>query len=195
MGIISSSKRMVPPDPASEETLLAQLRLGDRDAFQGLYLRHVEATFRYAFAIVRNEDDAEEVTQESWVTLWNSRGRLRDTMTSALPWLLVTVRHTALKQRRSSARRVTRDASAITESAPSDPSLTIEAEEFQSFIAGVVAAMQPLDRGVFLLCVSEGLSYRAASQRLGVTEGVVRNRVHRLRRKLQNILTEREGAR
>jgi RNA polymerase sigma-70 factor (ECF subfamily) len=50
----------------------------DRDAFEALVRRHADAAYRTAFAIMRNESDARDATQDAFVQAWRQLGSLRD---------------------------------------------------------------------------------------------------------------------
>jgi len=53
-----------------------------------------------------------------------------------------------------------------------------------------VAGLSPLDRDIFRLCAAEGYAYEAAAAELGVTHGVVRNRLSRIRTRLRTVVKE-----
>ena len=55
-------------------------------------------------------------------------------------------------------------------------------------ILAEVAAMSPLDQRIFRLCAAEGYAYDAAAAELGVTHGVVRNRLSRIRTRLRSTI-------
>lgn len=176
----------------SDSELAARVRQGDKSAFHVLYFRHVNATYRYAMSILRAEQDAEEVTQDTWLAFWNARERLELATPSALPWLLVTARHVCLKHLRTTSRRAAREQKADLIRAPIDPALAIEAVEFGAYVDSVIDEMHPTDRALYQLCIAGNVSYRAAAGRLGITEGSVRNRLHRARRTLKTSIDQRE---
>ena len=57
-------------------------------------------------------------------------------------------------------------------------------------IGDEVDGLGELDRGIFLLCAVEGLDYGTAAARLGVSHGVVRNRLSRIRSRLRATVKE-----
>ena len=59
----------------SDEDLMLQYRNGDAMAFECLYKRYKDAIYRYMFRLCRNEAIAEELYQDVWMKLINSRER------------------------------------------------------------------------------------------------------------------------
>src|SRR6202051_4901333 len=52
---------------ATDEVLVAAAKLGDRPAFAELWVRHSNTTFKVAYRIMGNRDDAEDVIQDAWM--------------------------------------------------------------------------------------------------------------------------------
>src|SRR5919205_1606992 len=83
--------------------LLAQRQRADR-AFERIYRRHVGDVYRYALAVMRNEPDAEDVTQTTFMNAYRAfqRGERPE---KARNWL-IAIAHNVCRQRfRQSARR------------------------------------------------------------------------------------------
>ncbi len=59
----------------SDESLMMSYASGDTAAFETLYLRHKGPVYRYVLNLCRNEAIAEELFQEVWMKLINSRER------------------------------------------------------------------------------------------------------------------------
>jgi RNA polymerase sigma-70 factor (ECF subfamily) len=68
-------------DRSVEALLVDRARAGDHDAFEALLKRRLDSTFRLALAILGNEADARDATQEAFVHLWRSLPGLRDSRT------------------------------------------------------------------------------------------------------------------
>src|SRR5262245_64583944 len=61
-----------------DRELLVRVRAGDREAFEQVVLAKTEPLFRTALAILGNEADARDATQDTFVSAWRSFPRLRD---------------------------------------------------------------------------------------------------------------------
>lgn len=178
------------PDPASDTALLARARRGDDAAFGALFDRHVAAVYWQAHQVVRNAAEAEDVTQDTFVTAWRRLDDITIVDRSMLPWLMVTARYTALNAGRKRARL----RSVPLEHEPVDPAASpadeVDAAAVAAAIDAAVSRLSPVDQRLFELCVDGDLTYEQAAAELGVTHGSVRNRVSRLRSRLRRDLTQ-----
>ena len=171
---------------ADDVELLSRAQSGDRRAFADLYDRHVRPVYWQAYSLVRDAGEAEEVTQDVFVTTWRRIRAITPVDGSLLPWLLVTARYTALNANRRAARRRGEplDDDAL-EGGGSSVEREIEAAQVRAEIDKAVAALAPNDRRLYELCVEGDHTYEQAARELGVSHAVVRNRLHRLRNRLR----------
>ncbi|MBI2682877.1 MAG: hypothetical protein HYX26_06620 [Acidobacteriales bacterium] len=61
---------------AEDAAVVAQVLAGDREAYRLLVEKHSRAIFRVAFRVLRSEEDAEEVVQETFLRAYLSSGRI-----------------------------------------------------------------------------------------------------------------------
>jgi RNA polymerase sigma-70 factor (ECF subfamily) len=165
--------------------LLARAADGDRAAFGQLYDRHVRPVYWQAFSVVRDADEAEDITQDVFITTWNKIRAINLVDESALPWLLVTARFTALNARRRSLKA---HHSQLDQDLADDGSSVedeVEGAQIRAEIDKAVAALSPTDRQLYDLCVVGDHTYELAARELGVSHAVVRNRLSRLRSRLR----------
>ncbi|ADG79670.1 RNA polymerase, sigma-24 subunit, ECF subfamily OS=Tsukamurella paurometabola (strain ATCC 8368 /DSM / CCUG 35730 / CIP 100753 / JCM 10117 / KCTC 9821/ NBRC 16120 / NCIMB 702349 / NCTC 13040) OX=521096 GN=Tpau_3078 PE=3 SV=1 [Tsukamurella paurometabola] len=176
-------------DETGDRALLARAGTGDADAFAAIYDRHIRPVYWQAYAVLRDADAAQEVGQDTFLTLWRRIEEVRVVDESVLPWLLATARYTALNAGRRLS--VVRDRSApldgdgsVADPAPS-PEDALLASEVRHRIDSAVAALSPIDQRLYHLCVEGERTYDSAANELGVTHAAVRNRVSRLRTRLR----------
>lgn len=170
--------------------LLTRAQEGDRLAFADLYDRHVRPVYWQAYSVVHDAGEAEEVTQDVFVTAWRRIRAITPVDGSLLPWLLVTARYTALNAyRRASRRQRNQMGDAldddVLDGADSPVEREIEAAQVRAEIDKAVAALAENDRRLYELCVEGDRTYEQAARELGVSHAVVRNRLHRLRTRLR----------
>ena len=171
---------------ADDVELLTRAQEGDRLAFADLYDRHVRPVYWQAYSVVRDAGEAEEVTQDVFVTAWRKIRAITPVDGSLLPWLLVTARYTALNaHRRASRRRNDALDDDVLKEADSPVEREIEATQVRAEIDKAVAALAENDRRLYELCVEGNRTYEQAARELGVSHAVVRNRLHRLRTRLR----------
>jgi RNA polymerase sigma-70 factor (ECF subfamily) len=175
-----------------ELTQLARAQVGDRDAFAGLYDRHVRPVYWQAYSVVRDRDLAEDVTQDVFVTTWRRIRSITPVDGSILPWLLVTARYTAYNAARKEQRRAADDLHGDPAGGPGADT-EVENAIIQAEIDKAVAALSPVDQQLYGLCIDGGATYEQAAQQLGVSHSVVRNRIHRLRTRLRADLSALRG--
>lgn len=77
--------------PAAE--LAAELAAGSRDALAEIYRRWSRLVHTIAYRSLGNEHDAEDVTQQVFVSAWNGRHSLRPEQGSLAAWLVGITRH------------------------------------------------------------------------------------------------------
>ena len=127
--------------------------------------------------------------QDAFLLLWRKRTRVRFVGDSALPWLIVTVKHLAANRRRARLRRAHHEREVEVD--PVGIDLDVERGEVADLLQRAFAALPPMDAAVARLCLVEDVTYAEAAARLGTTEGAVRNRLSRARARLRRDLEDR----
>lgn len=177
--------------------LLASLAGGERAAFSELYDRHARAVHAFSRTHLPDRQDAEDITQDVFVTLWEKRRGVVIVGQSLLPWLLVTCKNKVANRRRASmVQQRNRSDSPVddsTVSAGPDPLELAEQADLTAALARAVDALPETDRAVFQHCLVDGFSYEDAAHRIGVTTGAVRNRLARVRARLRDELHTLKG--
>lgn len=173
---------------ASDGQLIERMSAGEMRALSALYDRHSAAVARYAWALAADRHDAEELLQDTFVTVWRSARRIRLVGSSALPWLLVTCRNHA----RNLARKRARDR---TVPLPDDlPSIDdTDTREQLRWVTEAISLLDPTDRRVCELCLVEGRPYKEVAALLGTSVGAIKQRVARSRARLRKAMVENEG--
>ena len=180
----TSAEQTLPPD---DRELLGRAAHGDRHAFDQLYVRHVRPVYWQAYAVLRNPLDAEDATQEVFITTWKKIRSITLADDSLLPWLLVTARYTALNKRRQGMRDASHRQS-ISEEIPDESSSVEDTVEHDALLARVeksVAELSGIDRQLYEKCITGDRTYAEAAEELGVSHGSVRNRVSRIRQRFR----------
>jgi RNA polymerase sigma-70 factor (ECF subfamily) len=89
----------------SDRTLMRHVADGDVDAFEELYRRHSRNALAQASKLCASRELAEEVAQETFISLWRSAHRYRPTLGSVSVWLSSMVRNRAIDAWRRAAVR------------------------------------------------------------------------------------------
>jgi len=180
------------PDPTALVILVNRARSGDRIAFERLVERHVDSAYRVARAILGNEADARDATQEAFLDAWRRRASLRDPSRFDA-WLGRILVNSCREYLRGRRRRAVRE---ITVGDLGDPMEAVAAPDPPP--DDRTAALDTLERAFDRLggpertiLVLHHLEHRPLDQiaaSLDVPVGTVKSRLHAARRKLERAL-------
>ncbi|MEU0101925.1 sigma-70 family RNA polymerase sigma factor [Streptomyces sp. NPDC006267] len=163
--------------------------LDEPELFAGLYDRHAPDIHRYA-ARRLGEGAADDITAETFLIAFRTRGRYDTAHRLARPWLYGIAANLIGKQRRTEVRalkalaRTGHDPVAASWSDRSDDRLAVQAP-----LAGALASLSPGDRHVLLLVAWADLGYQEVADALRIPLGTVRSRLNRARRKVREALS------
>jgi RNA polymerase sigma-70 factor, ECF subfamily len=146
-----------------------------------LFAEHRQGVFRYLCRILGQTDAAHDLTQEVFLRV--SRTRVPDADAAGRrAWVFRIARNLALNHVRDEQRRPVSGAVPLAET--SEPAT----QELAVAIAQALASLQDLDRDVFLLRETAGLSYDEIAATCDLTVEAVRARLHRARVALRESL-------
>ena len=173
------------PDGDFDVVLLHDFEHGDRAAFELLYRRYAPAVLRFAWSLAATRPQADDLLQETFLTLWAKRRGIRLADESVLPWLLVTCRNHARNQRRAALRR---------RETPLDDAAERPAAEAPdlAWMSEALDTLTPADRRLCELCLVHGYSYKAAAELLELTETAVGKRLQRAKARLRKAVADGE---
>jgi len=169
-----------------EAGLVRGCREGDRGAQRALYELHVGPIYRLALRLTRNEQDAFDLTQETFVRAllrlegFDSRCRLRTWLyrVAVNEWLQLH------RRRRTEQFHLRALAARRTEVCRSDP-----ADRDVPEVDAALARISDEHRVILLLKYHENLSYDEIAEVLGVPAGTVASRLNRARAELRSALS------
>jgi RNA polymerase sigma-70 factor, ECF subfamily len=177
---------------AGESALVERARHGDHDAFSALVDGRLTTTFRTALAILGNEADARDATQEIFLRAWRNLPELRDPDRFGA-WFGRIVVNTCRSAIRGRRRRIVREISV--EALPFDgDQLTSGANAHEDRTADLDVLVRALDRlpvmerTLLALHHFENLSLDEIGERIGVPAKTVKSRLFSARRSLERAL-------
>jgi RNA polymerase sigma-70 factor, ECF subfamily len=95
----------------ADEDLMQLVRKGRSDAFECVYERHSTAAFSLAYRMTQNRNQAEDVVQDAFLSLWRSNARYDRARGSVRTWVLGIVHNRAIDSLRRSVAHDRRRAS------------------------------------------------------------------------------------
>ncbi|HTP42715.1 MAG TPA: sigma-70 family RNA polymerase sigma factor [Nitrospiria bacterium] len=184
-------------EPTDEE-LVARIRDGESSAFRMLVERHYQKVFGLAMSMVRNRDDALDLTQEAFLHVHRSIGGFRYSAKFST-WLYRIVTNLCIDHFRRAGRfpqtvelapADENDSSSAQWPDPSAerPDDAVHRSEMRRALEQAFAQLSPPHRAVMALRELEGLSYEEIAAVLGCSIGTVMSRLHYARKRLQSLL-------
>ena len=184
----------------SDRELVRESRDGDREAFRELVERYQRRILSVATGMVRNRDDALELTQETFVKAFENLGKFKGE-SSFYTWLYRIVVNLAIDSRRKDRRQPTisladrpsggEDLEAnLPDQELSNPYEKTRAREIGRRVNEAIEELTPDHKAVILLREVEGLSYEDISRVMQCSKGTVMSRLHYARKKLQDKLRD-----
>jgi RNA polymerase sigma-70 factor (ECF subfamily) len=182
---------------ASDRTLLQGVRHGDERAFEELFARHYAGVFGVVIRIVGTHEEAEEVTQDTFLKLYN-RPLADDDDTNVRGWLYRVATNAAFNSVRSRRRRLgwlRRFAGRADRHADDDP-LDLVARRDEADIVREHLSQLPERQRAALVLRSSGMSYAEVASAIGVSAnsvGTILVRAERAFRKSYESTNGRNG--
>ena len=165
------------------------------EQFERVVAQHKNLVYSFAYYYLGNPAEAEDVTQEVLLKLWNHWDRLD--LDSIPKWLNRVTRNASVDQlrRRRAYRRVVADEAApeVAERAVDhgrDPLTRAESAAFSEHLRVALAKLPEPYRSALVLREIRELKYREISDLLEIPVNTVKTHVHRGRRMLREILRE-----
>lgn len=181
---------MINTSAPTDAELVSAAAEGSEVAFRALYRAYARPVFWVAHGLVGTRTDAEDVMQETFLAAWRKMPGLELAGESLLPWLVTICRFQSANRIRRQQRDRIHLATAPEENlaGPIDVENQVLDTHLVEQILREVRTLGELDQQIFRLCAAEGYAYQAAAEQLGVTHGVVRNRLSRIRTHLRNTI-------
>ena len=160
------------------------------EGFELAVREHRNRVHSHAFWLVRDGEDARDISQEAMVRLWRHRSEVPDA--AARTWLLRTTHRLCLDRLRRRAARpeVSEELSPVsawTDPAP-DPERHAAAQALGGILERALGRLTPRDRAIVLLREVEGVPYEEIAETLGLPLGTVKAALHRSRERLRETL-------
>lgn len=184
----------------ADRQLVERCQRGDLDAYGILVNRYRQRVYGLAYSMLRNEQDATDLSQETFVKAWQAIRGFKKNATF-YTWLYRITTNLCIDFVRKRDRRPTvpfeegidPDANADVEIPPSNQSVPtddLQRKELREQIDAALGELSPEHRAVVRLREYEGLEYAEIAKALGCSIGTVMSRLHYARKNLQKLLKD-----
>jgi RNA polymerase sigma-70 factor (ECF subfamily) len=192
---------------ATDEQLVRLAQDGDLSAFETLTTRHEQRVYSLALRMLRQQQDAEDVTQQTFLSALEHLSGFRGEAEFST-WLLRIATHAALKiiRKRKGLETVSLEASTQPQGEEGaiphpeyiadwreSPEELAHRNDVRQLVDDALAQLDEKHRMVFLLRDVEGLSIKETAEALGLSEANTKVRLLRARLQLRERLTQTLG--
>ena len=178
----------VGPQPADDSTPVVAGSVLPTWRFKLAVLLHDRAVYRLAAALLRDAREAEDVTQEVFLSYWQHGAKVE----RPREWLLRVARNAALGRLRRSGRLISHDpADMPVVSDGRDPEWHYQQHELAGALRKLVDTLPEPQRSLLVMFDVQGLDGATCARVLGLNANQVKVYLHRARRRLREQL---EGA-
>jgi RNA polymerase sigma-70 factor, ECF subfamily len=182
----------------SDEDVVERVLAGEIELFEILMRRYNQRLYRVARAILADDGEAEDVMQDAYVRAYSHLGQFAG-QAKFSTWLTRIAVYEALARARRGRRLVQiedlsprkEDFMPSTERGPEQQAIQ---SNLQALLETAIDALPESFRSVLVLREVEGLSTAETADSLGISEALVKTRLHRARAALRNDLESRTRA-
>jgi RNA polymerase sigma-70 factor (ECF subfamily) len=190
-------KKKVDHSSASDEQLVKAAKRGDMRAFEELVARHRDKIYARAFSMMRNEDEALDLSQEAWVKSWQRLKQFQGD-SSFGTWMTRIVINLCLDQLRRRKRQRTESIEEMSEESGGverqmpvvvvNPTEGLERVELRKRIDRALTQLSHEHRTVLVLHEFEEMEYKEIARTMACSIGTVMSRLFYARRKMAVLL-------
>lgn len=180
----------IPPPDWQIEALAARAQAGCRASFEALVTHFEKRIFHYLFQMTRNQHDAEDLTQVTFLKAYRNIGRY-ESHRAFSAWLFTIAKRTALNHFRDS--RPSEELGPDLEAAVDDPSVVLEKQDARSDVWKAAKALKREHFEVLWLRYGEDFSIAEVARIMQSSSLRVRVLLHRARAALAKQLTRATG--
>jgi RNA polymerase sigma-70 factor (ECF subfamily) len=181
----------------NDEVLVQKAREGNLQAFEELVKRHRDKMYARAFSLLRNEDEALDLSQEAWVKAWQRLSQFQGD-SSFVTWMTRIVINLCLDQLRKQKRHKAESIDALEDDSGgverlmpiinSNPTERLERHELRQRIDRALQLLSHEHRTVLVLHEFEELEYKQIAMLMGCSIGTVMSRLFYARRRMATLL-------
>lgn len=169
------------PDRWELEQMIAEVANGNRDALAAIYQNARGAVYAMALSYLKNGEDAQDITQDTFVRVWEKANQYRP-QGSPMAWILTIAKNLALMKLRQGTWRD--DLSEQEWQAIPAPVSEVSAED-RTMLQEALAKLEGQERQVVLLHAVSGLKHREIAALLELRLPTVLSKYHRALKKIR----------
>lgn len=174
---------------SSDSEIIRRIKAGDNYAFEELYYKYVDKVFYFSLRYLRSREDAEGLTQEIFLKIWEIRNTLNPDL-SLNSYIFTIAKNTIFNKNRKKINEqaykeyLRNHLDKMYDKTEND----IILNEVRDWINKAVDDLPPQRRNIFKLSRFEGLSYKEISSRLNLSERTVESHIRLALKAIRNLI-------
>ena len=163
----------------TDEVLIERAREGERQAFETLVHRHSDAVLNFLIRFMPDRDDAEDITQETFIRAFGNLERFDPARGRFRSWLYRIAANLSLNELKRRERSAAREEAAAENlrPEPDDGGRGVRSLEHRP-LHQALQTLSDTERQVILLAYYHDLTYREIAETLGIPLGTVKSRMY-----------------
>ncbi|MBV8971547.1 MAG: sigma-70 family RNA polymerase sigma factor [Sphingomonadaceae bacterium] len=161
--------------------MLAAIGAGERAALKQLYTATSAKLFGVILRILHERNEAEDVLQEVYITVWRKAAEFDASRASPITWMVTIARNRAIDRLRARGTRPTTtldQAADVPEPAPSAEAMLAQSDDARR-VAAALDRLDPRHAAVIRSAFYDGVTYEAIAERESVPVGTLKSWVRR----------------
>lgn len=181
----------------TDEELMLAVSKGDQSAYQTLVSQHLNAISHYAFRLLGNRKDTEDICQEVFLKLWTNASKWQPEKAKLTTWLHRITHNLCIDYLRKHGRTHTSDtldidaAEHLLETPQSDEQNESIAIDEKQRLNHAISLLPETQRSALMLCHYAGFSNKEAAAIMNVSVKALESSIARARRSLRTQLESR----
>ncbi|NPA41533.1 MAG: sigma-70 family RNA polymerase sigma factor [Aquificae bacterium] len=171
-----------------EVALIRGVAKGDEEALKKLIRLYKDRVFLYVYGLLRNYEDSEEATAETFFQIWRSAKKFKG-FSKPSTWIFGVARNVAM----NILRKRRKEFKTFELEDWDSPVEDVEVPENVELLRRAIEMLSPAHREVIHLAFYEDMSYSEIAEVLGIPENTVKTRVFHAKKKLRDLVKELEN--
>ena|ERR1035441_1884985 len=166
----------------SLETLLAQVVMGNRPAFDALYRSTASRLFGICLRVLTQRAEAEDALQDVYTAVWRKAAQFDPAKASAISWLAMIARNKAIDRLRSMPvhqSRTSLELAANIEDPGASPPQQVQTATDRAQLEHCLERLEPRRRSLIRAAFFDGLTYEELSAKIEAPLGSIKSWIRR----------------
>lgn len=165
--------------------LIERVLAGERDQFRRLVERYQQSMVRFAFGLLGNRHEAEEVAQDAFLSAYLNLDGFDSGRSAFSTWLFTIARNRCINTLKRKRTVIHNNVNSLLDR---NADMPIHEQEFMQQLDSALAALPTKQRAAFVLAEIEELPYAEIALIEKTTLGTVKSRIHRAKKQLRHLL-------